>query len=302
MVELRELIKHSALKALSLAKLTSTEYSIILYLMNCIASGFSKIVLTQKELTNLIDLSEPLVKESLLSLEEKNIIKIRYVENANPRIEEHSFVLGLEMDIRKWKVQSSKYQTVVEAIVYPLSRKNSSHLESIHSAEIDKEDKIEKVVSTFCKGRTLLEKKKQETRKAASDLIEMYPLEGIVLILEHFSRRIKSLGFLVSSWQHFEELYEQETQQVSFTQAKFKHLEKERILKQNIKKILENSNSLSKDEIEVLNIIANHKHPRRQLFWAYRVKHKYKGLSDFFSENSHLMLAVTTSGHVLKKK
>ena len=51
----------------------------------------------------------------------------------------------------------------------------------------------------------------------------------------------------------------------------------------------------------MLNILIRHRHPRRQLFWAYQLRSRYTNLSSFFADNVALMLSVTSSGTVVKR-
>ena len=59
---------------------------------------------------------------------------------------------------------------------------------------------------------------------------------------------------------------------------------------------------LNDEEVTVLEILFNHRHPRRQLFWAYQTRSRYPNLKQFFEDNSFLMLPVTSSGAIVKKR
>ena len=85
--------------------------------------------------------------------------------------------------------------------------------------------------------------------------------------------------------------------------ARKKHQELDEKLKKEAAKWLEKSLELklSSDEKDILKIIKEHKHPRRQLFWAYRSKDRYQKLKDFFSSNEKAMLPITSSGTIIKK-
>jgi len=50
-----------------------------------------------------------------------------------------------------------------------------------------------------------------------------------------------------------------------------------------------------------LKVIIHHQHPRRQLYWAYKLHERYPKLSEFFEDNAELMLSVTTQGTVIRK-
>lgn len=80
--------------------------------------------------------------------------------------------------------------------------------------------------------------------------------------------------------------------------ARQKHNELDDKLRDRVKSILDQikEEDYSEEELSVLRILSQHRHPRRQLFWAYQLRTRYPKLADFFHENAGLMLPVTTSG------
>ena len=65
--------------------------------------------------------------------------------------------------------------------------------------------------------------------------------------------------------------------------------------------MMKTDKELSEEERTVLQILVKHRHPRRQLFWAYQVRTRYPNLGSFFADNVSLMLSVTSAGTVVKK-
>ena len=75
-------------------------------------------------------------------------------------------------------------------------------------------------------------------------------------------------------------------------------------LKYNASNWIDNAEKLklSNQEINVLKLLVRHRYPRRQLFWAYQARSRYVNLHKFFEDNSELMLAITSSGSIVKKQ
>jgi hypothetical protein len=132
-------------------------------------------------------------------------------------------------------------------------------------------------------------------------LVDTHPVDQILLMLRHFGARIPTLSLLASSWQHYQEIFEDETQKVDMLGARQKHLELDDKVRQQAQALLENNAELTEEERTVLNILIRHRHPRRQLFWAYQLRSRYTNLASFFADNVGLMLSVTSSGAVVKR-
>ena len=121
-------------------------------------------------------------------------------------------------------------------------------------------------------------------------------------MIRHFGLRIPTLSLLASSWQHYQEIFEAETQKVDMLGARQKHQELDDKLRVQAESLLsQGEGSLSEEERGVLNILLRHRHPRRQLFWAYQLRSRYPALTSFFADNVGLMLSVTSGGTVVKK-
>ena len=98
-MKIKKFIKESGFKALAVAKLSQCEYSIILYLMNCTASGLDEIITMESELASFIGYSEDLVSKSISNLSEKNIIKIKYCVVQNLKVTHHSISIKVQQNI-----------------------------------------------------------------------------------------------------------------------------------------------------------------------------------------------------------
>jgi frataxin-like iron-binding protein CyaY len=143
----------------------------------------------------------------------------------------------------------------------------------------------------------------EEVEESARVLVDTHPVDQILLMIRHFSLRIPTLSLLASSWQHYQEKFEDETHKVDLLDARQKHIELDLQLRDAAKHVMERAEDLelTEEERTVLQIIIKHQHPRRQLFWAYQTKSRYPNLSAFFADNAPIMLPVTSSGTVVKK-
>jgi hypothetical protein len=158
------------------------------------------------------------------------------------------------------------------------------------------------VIESFIQNRSLDDDELEQVEAAAKILVEVHPVDQVLLMLRHFSLRIPTLSLLASSWQHYQEIFESETQKVDMLGARQKHQELDQKLRDQGEALLAEANSaLTEEERTVLQILVKHRHPRRQLFWAYQLRSRYPNLSSFFADNASLMLPVTTGGTVVKR-
>lgn len=308
-------LQNSGFKVLSLAHLSQCEYSIILYLLNSAVSGLDQIITSDIEISETIKYDEEEVSQSIKNLVERNLIRV--VSNEiNYRATHPTVRMSFQFDMEKWQLNFEEEATSKDAVVYPFARHQKTHLEVLpsdhndHEKQVKKNDQnkspaasVEKIIQEFIKDRSFDDYEIEDNTKAAHILIETHPPEQVLMFLKHFQQRIPSLSLLASNWDHFQELFENETQWVDLVCAKKKHQELDQELKESAKVWLDKAEelNLSHGEIDILKLFIKHRHPRRQLFWAYKSKSRYMNLNDFFDENSYLMLAVTSQGIPIKK-
>lgn len=296
-MSLTQFMMNAGFKILAMLKLSSCEYSILMYVMNCSASGISELLTNYVELASLTKYKETELKKALLSLIERRILscKDRSIEKSDG-----SIAIVFEPDVHKWKLNFSIVSSK-DAIVYPFKRDGN---QKPSPDTVQDQGQWHEIISVFVQGRSLSEEELEKEKSGAKTLVETHPVEQILLILEHFAKRIRSLDLLASSWNHFYELYEEETQKVDFAEARKKHDQLDAKLKEAAAAWLaqRSTHKFSDEELAVLKLLINHKHPRRQLFWAYQSRDRYRKLIPFFKENKELMLSVTTGGHIVKKK
>ena len=192
-------------------------------------------------------------------------------------------------------------------MIFPFQRVGE-HLHLVDSpteSSSDLDATIMRVLSAFSRfyaGEEDITDEKME-QQSARLLCETYSVDQVLLFIQHFKDRIPSLSLLASSWQHYLDLYEQENQSIDFSKLRSEHAAKDKQVKQSALKLLDAKDiKLTPEERDVLTIIFQHRHPRRQLFWAYQSRSRYKNLNQFFVDHEKLMLSVTTSGSHVKKQ
>jgi len=301
-------VTDSGFKVLAMARLGPCEYSIVFYLLNCSVSGMDQLITTKKELASLIGYDEETLDHAITSLAEHNMIDIRFGEAHHPA-DRRSLSIGVQYDISRWHLKFDKEITSQDAIVFPFRR--DTGLQLINSPEIAEKPSIRhpsptwrRIYDAFQEGRDLTDRELNRAQRDAQILTDTHPVDQVLLMLRHFGDRIPTLSLLASSWQHFHTLFEEETEKVDLNEARHKHHELDHRLRDAVEILLKQKSSLdlTEEEITVLEILFKHRHPRRQLFWAYQTRSRYTNLKDFFEENSYLMLPVTSTGAIVKKK
>ena len=313
-MKMSQFIQKSGFKVLAMARLSECEYSITLYLMNCSVSGLDQIITTEAELASLTTYEEEEIAKALESLATRHMIRAHYSDPVNGYSTPPSIRLGFQFDMSRWQLEYEDDANSHDAVVYPFLRSKKAHLEVLpqdkRSPEgggrglvVGQKEAWTRVIELFAQGRDLNEEETESNTISAKILTETHPVDQVLLLQQHFGQKIPSLSLLASNWDHFQELFESETQRVDMVDARKKHQELDEKLKISSKKWLEGADQfgLTAAEINILKLFIRHRHPRRQLFWAWQVRSRYLNLEAFFAENSSLMLAVTSSGTVVKK-
>lgn len=302
MVNFEYFIRHSGLKVLAMARLNPCEYSLVLYLLNTSASGLDEVITTEREMASLIGYSERDIREAASKLAERQIINIRVGDGTQPA-HRQSLRIGVQYDTKEWALDFDEDVTSHDAIVFPFRR--GQNLQIVETTEPPSDPSTwERVYHSYTEDRSLSELEKNKARLDAKILVDTHPVDQVLLMLRHFRDRIPTLSLLASSWQHYQEMFEDETQKVDLFGARQKHHELDDRFREAVLQTLERKDELdlSSEEVGVLEILVSHRHPRRQLFWAYQLKGRYPNLKEFFEENSKHMLPVTSSGIVVKKR
>jgi hypothetical protein len=307
---MRQFTQSSGFKVLAMARLSQCEYSVVLYLINCAFSGLDQVLTIESELASLIGYDEKDLNDAIRSLSNRKIIRLRYSDATLTSTEHPSMRIGLEFETEKWLLDFQIDASAKDAIVYPFRRSGQLNLKILAGSKKEKKNSSngsretwERVCDEFARGRSSDDVQIEEAQSSARILIETHPVDQILIFLKHFNLRIPSLSLLASSWQHYQELFESETQNVNLLDARQKHLELDENLRQHARQVLDKSDELelSDEDKGVLSILLKHRHPRRQLFWAFQLRSRYPKLKAFFDENSGVMIPVTSAGIVVKK-
>lgn len=302
--ELKTFMETSGFKVLAMAHLGPCEYSVVLYLINCAISGHDQVVTNESELSSLIGYSEKELSDALGLLSSRQIIRVYYGDKSLKRASHFSFRIGFQFNFSQWQFDYSEDVSAPDAIVYPFIRRGSKNFHVLPGdARSDKEviETWQRVWKTFKIGRQMTDEEEAIAIESAKVLVDTHPIDQILLMLRHFGGRIPTLSLLASSWQHYQEQFESETQKVDIAGARHKHQELDEKLRGDAQSYLEKNKDLNEEEKTVLQVLIKHRHPRRQIFWAYQLRSRYPGLMEFFEQNLATMLPVTTTGHRVKK-
>lgn len=310
---IQQFFQQSGCKVLAMARLTECEYSIMLYLMNCAISGLDELITTEAELSVLTGHGEEQTRKALANLVTRDIVKIIYGDlTQRPKMQ--SICIGVQFDMHKWQLDFEKDVTHQDAIVFPFRRQGITNFQVVDGQRHDRDTKNlntkspdaatwERIVDSFARGRELSTDELQKAENSAKTLVDTHPVDQVILLVRHFGMKIPTLSLLASNWQHYLELYENEHQKVDMIDARQKYQELDQKVRDAATTLLEQRQELGygEEEITVLSILSEHRHPRRQLFWAYQLRSRYPKLSKFFEEMAPMMLPVTSTGSKVKR-
>jgi hypothetical protein len=306
--------RESGFKLLALAKLTQCEYSVVLYLLNCAVSGLDHIITTENELALALHRDPIEIRDAISNLTSRGIIRVGYGDLTQaPKVQ--SMRLSMQFDTHKWHHDNGQSQSSHDALVFPFRRQGAANLHVLdgHRRDKDRGDKgnhrqaeantWQRVLESFVRNRSLDDNELTASETAARTLCETHPVDQVILMLRHFGPRIPTLSLLASSWQHFQLLFEEETQKVDLLEARQKHNELDQKVRDAASDFYGRKEDLeiTEEEQAVLQILSTHRHPRRQLFWAWQMRNRYPNLAKFFEETSSLMLSVTGAGTIVRK-
>ena len=170
-----------------------------------------------------------------------------------------------------------------------------------YSLDIDSYASI--IVEFFADAKKLDKNLKEKSFVEAKELLESHSFDSVLFVLKHFYTDIESLNCLGNRWDEYQKKLQTNLNEIDFEKAKKEHERENKDLKAAAYQWIDEAEvkKLTTEEVRVLEIISEHNHPRRQLFWAYRFKQNYPNLKSFFLENITRMLPVTTRGGFLKK-
>lgn len=310
---LQRFLRESGLKVLAVSNLSSCEYSIIMYLLNSSMTGLENLLTTEHELALVIGYGAREVRQSIDSLESRHLIKSRYGDGSqSPQLQ--SVSLAMQWDMSKWKLGIKESTSHHEAVILPFRRgmpklsivegkKSDDHLDRPIIVRVPTDaETTQRILDIFSRGRDLDDHEMQTNLRVAEALTQAHPVDQILVMIRHFEHRIPTLSLLASNWDQYAQQYEDEHQKLDLFGQRQKQIELDQKVREAAQLILDKLDNLelSADEVQVLDLLANHRHPRRQLFWAYQMRIRYPNLVTFFTDTHSLMLPITQNGTIVK--
>src|SRR5262249_3593853 len=140
-----------------------------------------------------------------------------------------------------------------------------------------------RILEAFLEGRDNLDETEvQNAERDAKILVDTHPVDQVLIVTRHFGTRIPTLSLLATAWHHYQTLVEEETEKVDILEARHKHIELDHRLRDSVELLLQQKqdNKLNEEEVGLLEMLFNHRHPRRQLFWAYQSRGRYPNLGE----------------------
>jgi hypothetical protein len=296
-------IKESGFKMLAVARLEPCEYSVVLYVLNCAASGLDAIETSPPELAITLGWDVNEIRGAIQMLSERGIVVNEPMRSGVARVPS-SMRLSLQYDVSRWHLKASEEMTGHDAVVFPFRKQATVSITEFraHAPEAG-EATWKRVFDSFVQGRSL---DRAETLRAESEarvLVDTHPVDQILLMLRHFGERVPSLSLLASSWGQFQQLFEEENHKVDLAGARQRNSEDDGKVRQGAADWLARKDEvgLTEEEATVLKVLTTHRFPRRQLFWAYQMRARYPKLAGFFADFSGIMLGVTSKSRILKR-
>lgn len=126
-------------------------------------------------------------------------------------------------------------------------------------------------------------------------LAESHPTEHVLQLISHFGKEVPSLALLAGAWMHYSDTFHKhQNEQVDLESYRQRHQSAEKKIRAlantELKKAQSHKSILSADEQLLLRIFLRHEQPRKQLYWALKVRERYPHLHDFFAVTADLAL------------
>jgi hypothetical protein len=307
---IQRFLRESGLKILSVSDLSACEYSLLTFLLNSAMTGMENLLSSEREIASIIGHSARDVRQSIEDLHGRNFIKCHYGNGtAAPNMQ--SLGLQIQWDVERWKLGIKEIPSHNEALILPFRRAVTrlTVVEGTKEAPQENSDSADphgdtasRVINAFSKGRDFDERDLETTKQLSAVLIAAHPIDQILVMIRHFGKRIPSLSLLASNWAQYVEKYEEEHLTIDFAGVRKKQHDLDQKVRDASLSALDRKDmtDLSEEEGNVLNVLAYHRHPRRQLFWAFQMRNRYPKLAEFFKATQDLMLPITEGDKVVK--
>ncbi|MEN9825750.1 MAG: hypothetical protein RI953_1495 [Pseudomonadota bacterium] len=158
------------------------------------------------------------------------------------------------------------------------------------------EHESQRILESFLKLRSSEQEFDRERELDYARLLaESHPTEHVLQLITHFGKEVPSLALLAGAWMHYSDTFHKhQNEQVDLESYRQRHMSAEKRIRTlantELKKAQANKSILSADEQLLLRIFLRHEQPRRQLYWALKVRERYPHLHDFFAVTADLAL------------
>ena len=302
----REFIRN-AFGRLAGSDFSDVEMALLFYFFSKGSSCFDTFLVKPSEISAHTKRDKKAVLEAIFFLGKRKVLKIKESSTWKTSFKKGSLGLSVNCDFSSWllpKELACEKKSSVEDVKSSIESVSSINLISSRHFSSDNNAQAKLIADFYAGAKALPSENLEEVVQEALVLVKKYSFDAVLFMLKHFSEQIESLSDLLNKWEDYQKDLQARLTKIDFSEAKKQHDNDDHTLREIAKKCLSlaQKENLSSEEVRLLEIIIENDHPRRQLFWAYRVRENYPNLEAFFTDNFKLMLPVTTRGKILRKK
>lgn len=311
-----------AFKLLALSGLSGHALSLMCYLLNCYVSGIDDVMSSSRELSVLLGFPEPDVRQALELLIEMNMVscvrddgerqvyrvqlqtehwrnlRIPALRDGTPRrrIGDAANIWPIRPlqppDIPEGGAElQAADENSLDALSYPLERGSGASEPAGEGEETGRKTQLEDIVEAFMADHPEADRGKE--RVFAETLLAQHDGDLVLHMVQTFGRELSSLGLLIGAWLHFSQKFvalQSDEQMARLDDYRRQNEAQERNLRRSARRLLDKAASespalvLSSHELTLLHVLSEHAHPRKQLYWALKMRHRYPELTQFLKE------------------
>gem|GEM_PF-5010405 len=304
-MQLDKIFIKEAFYYISGGRLDEVELSLLFYFFSKEEVCSESFLVQLKELSCVIKQKENIILDAIYSLQSKRVIKLKESQKGNSFFRPTNFALNVNKNFEEWNLDSVKKSIIKSEVpIEKVEKVFKIKLVENKSLYEDSDNQAKLLVDFYIGVKGISDYERKNLLKEAKELIETYSFEASLFVLKHFYEKISSFSDLLNHWERYQGTLQKELQKIDFIEAKKQHDKDDKEFCEVTREwiCLAKEKLLTEEETRILEILIEHPHPRRQLFWAYRFRDNYPNLKSFFEENLKCMLPVTTKGHPVKKR
>lgn len=317
----RRFEERGGFKLLAQARLSAPAAALIFNLLNELVAHVEEVVTSAAELAHSLGVSERQVKSALVELKNSGIIQLTERNGT-------TCLLKMNLDPTQWQEVSKASERKTRSRLGDAKNVRTLHpqppvpngsqpvdmssIEVLHGREPIKKRRAKsqgtepstgsveheaiRIFEAFLDTRgDGVESDRSKELSFAHLLAESHPTEHVLQLLTHYRSEIASLSLLAGAWVHYFDAYQKHQEEhVSLESYRKKHSAAEKQIRSlaqtELKKLQAHKSILNSDEQLLLSIFLRHEHPRKQLYWALKVRERYPHLHDFFAVTADLAL------------